>query len=276
MVPFFAGALALGLAACGGDDSGTGGSGAAPKYTLENVCAQIAPELCAARENCCLSSGAYDETACISFETAQCDKNVADVKAGLMTFDGDSIDACTVALKPYADKCYLTITDFYDAAADLAPCSKVFAGKLKEGSVCERDAQCESSLSDKEFVSCDNTTKKCKTTRFLPNGAACALSTTASEFCDKDLYCDADLLSMKGTCKPATPVGGACTPGPGGFNLQCGLGYYCDGTTKVCTVAKGKDEPCALLLECQSLSCTGGVCKGPDPLYSKEQCTGMP
>ena len=265
--------LSLGLLACG--DEGTTNTPTA-KYTLENVCAQIAPQLCATRENCCLQTGAYDETACITFETGECEKNVADVKAGKMTFDPDSIDPCVVAVKPYADKCLLTIPDYYDAPTDLASCAKVFSGKLAADSVCERTAQCESSLSDKELVTCNTATSKCSTLRFLPKDAPCTISQDITEFCDNGLYCNVNILTQKGTCKAATPVGSACTIGPTGISLECGLGYYCDTTTKLCTDAKPKDAPCSLLLECQSLKCTSSVCEAPAPLYNKEQCTGMP
>lgn len=265
-------ASAFGLLACG--DANTNST--PPKYTVDNVCPQIAPELCTTRENCCLQAGAYDETGCVTFETGECEKNVADVKAGKMTFDGESIDPCIEAVKPYADKCRLTIPDFYSAPTDLAVCAKVFAGTLPEGSVCERDAQCASSPSDKEFVRCDKGTKKCTTIRFLAKDAACTLSTGTNEFCDEGLYCNANILTMKGTCQTATPLGSPCTLNAGGFSLECGLGYYCDSTTKVCAKAKAGGEACSFLLDCQSLKCTNSVCTDPDPLYGKEQCTGTP
>ncbi|MDI1481432.1 hypothetical protein [Polyangium sp. y55x31] len=268
-LPTLAATLVLGLAACGDD---TGGTTPPPKYTLDNVCAQIAPQLCEVRKTCCEKGDGYDEAACITFETKVCEQNVADVEAGLMTFDGNSIDACLVAMKPYADKCFLTIPDYYKAPEDLAPCSKVFAGKLTEGSNCERDAQCASSVEKREIVACDDDTKKCSATRFLPLDAACKVEANAKELCDQGLYCDYDLLAMEGLCKQARKLGEACTPSP--LQLSCGLNAYCDATTKVCTEAKVEGSACQSPLECQSLKCEAMACAPLDPLFDGDQCKG--
>ncbi len=270
-LPTLAATFALGLAACG-DDTGTTPEA---KYTLENVCVKIAPELCAVREPCCLQGNGFDETACIAYETEVCEKNVADVRAGVMTFDGNTIDACLVALEPYADKCFLAITDYFTAPQDFEPCSKVFAGTLKEGTVCERDAQCEFSLGDRELVACGEMTKKCETTRFLPKDASCVLSQDTKELCDQGLYCDYDFLSMEGACITAKKVGDACNPSP--IQFSCGIGAaYCDGTTKVCTEAKGEGAACQSLFECKSLKCEMALCARPDPLFDGAQCKGTP
>ncbi|MDC3961131.1 hypothetical protein [Polyangium jinanense] len=268
-LPTLAATFVLGLAACGDDTDGTTPP---PKYTLDNVCAQIAPQLCEVRKTCCEKGDGYDEAACITYETEVCEKNVADVQAGLMTFDGNSIDACLVAMKPYADKCFLTIPDYYNAPEDLAPCSKVFAGKLTDGSTCERDAQCASSVEKREIVECDDDTKKCSATRFLPLDAACKVEANAKEVCDQGLYCDYDFLAMEGLCKPAKKLGEACTPSP--IQLSCGLNAYCDADTKVCTEAKVEGSACQSPLECQSLKCNAMACGPIDPLFDGEQCKG--
>ncbi|MRG90818.1 hypothetical protein [Polyangium spumosum] len=269
-LPLLAATFALGLAACGDDTGGT--PPPPPKYTLDNVCAQIAPQLCEVRKSCCEKGDGYDEATCIAYEIDVCEQNVADVEMGLMTFDGDSIDACAAALVPYAEKCFLTIPDFYAAPEDLAPCAKVFAGKLPEGSTCERDAQCASSVEKREIVACDDATKKCSATRFLPLDSTCAVSADAKELCDQGLYCDFDFLAMKGLCKPALELGEACTPSP--LDLSCGLGAYCDATTMVCTEAKVEGSACQSPLECQSLKCDMMACGPIDPLFKGEQCKG--
>ena len=268
-LPTLAATLVLGLAACSDEP---GETPPPPKYTLDNVCAQVAPQLCEVRKSCCEKGEGYDETACITYETEVCAQNIADVEAGLMTFDANSVDACVAALKPYADKCYLTIPDYYNAPEDLEPCSKVFAGKLTENSTCERDAQCASSVAKREIVACDDDTKKCTATRFLPLDAACKVSADTKELCDQGLYCDFDFLAMEGLCQPAKKLGAACTPSP--IQLSCGLNAYCDATTKVCTEAKVEGSACQTPLECQSLKCDLMACGPIAPFFEGEQCKG--
>jgi hypothetical protein len=245
------------------------------KYTLENVCTKTPALNCAVRESCCTQAASgYVESGCLADVTAECEKNVADVKAGIMTFDGSSIDACAAALQPFADQCFLEITDLFKLPTDLAPCAQIFVGQLKDGDTCERTAQCQSSLSDREIVQCDEATKKCTTTKFLPLDSPCKLSQTITEFCDTGLYCDFDLLSMKGTCKTATALGGACNPGT--LSLECGLGFKCDPMTSVCVESGDEGAACTTPLDCKSVNCSSQVCAKADPMFNKMQCTGMP
>jgi hypothetical protein len=242
-------------------------------YTLENVCVKTAPLNCDVREVCCAKAPSmYNEAGCMTDFTSECDKNVADVKAGIMTFDSESIDTCFAAMQPFAEKCFLEISDLLKLPTDLLSCTKIFMGQLKEGDACDRTAQCASSISDKEIVQCDDTDKKCVTTRFLPSGAMC--NPLSRNFCDQGLYCDFDILTQKGTCKTATAVGMPCTPGT--LSFECGIGYTCDAMAKVCTEANDVGEPCTTALDCKSAGCAGGVCEQAEPMFNKMQCTGMP
>ncbi|HRI71504.1 MAG TPA: hypothetical protein PK156_45030 [Polyangium sp.] len=272
-IPLISCCFGLVTMACGPADTKT--PTPEDKYTLDNVCEKTAPLNCAVRESCCTqATSGYAEAGCITEFTADCAKNVADVNAGIMTFDGDSIDACLAALQPYSDKCFLEIGDLLKLPVDLAPCSQIFVGQLKEGDTCERTTQCQSSLSDREIVQCDDTTKKCTTTRFLPVNSSCKLGQTVTEFCDEGLYCDFNILTMKGTCKTATPPGSPCTPGA--LSFECGLGYTCDSTSKVCVEAHNEGEACSTPLDCKSAKCSSNLCAKADPMFSKMQCTGMP
>jgi len=272
-LPFICIGLGVVVAACGPADTKT--PAAEAKYTTENVCTKIPPLNCKVRESCCTqATSGFVETGCETDVTTECEKNVADVKAGIMTFDGDSIDACLAAMQPYSDKCFLEISDLFKVPVDLASCAQIFVGQLKEGDTCERTAQCQSSLSDREVVQCDETTKKCATTRFLPANSACKLGTSVKDFCDEGLYCDFDILTMKGTCKTSTPPGSACSPGP--LSFQCGLGYTCDAMTKVCSEAHDIGGTCTTALDCKSAKCSGGMCVKADPIFNAMQCTGMP
>lgn len=244
-----------------------------PKYTLENVCSKIAAPTCAMRKSCCDQASGYDEAGCIAEATAECEANVADVKAGIMTFDGEFIDACIAATQPYSDKCFLTVNDLYGIPADLEPCTHVFAGQLAESAACERTEQCKSSVADREFTRCNTSTKKCTTYTFLAKDAACTISPAATKLCDEGLYCKA--LILDGKCAPTTPLGSTCTPKQP-FTLECGLGNACDSATTTCVEGKKDGEACSLPVDCQSVTCTNSVCVKPDPLFSKMQCTNMP
>jgi hypothetical protein len=273
-LPVLTAMLGLGLAACGDD---TGGTTPEAKYTLDNVCEKLPAMLCAAHEPCCTQGAGYDEAACTTFEVGQCEKNVADVAAGVMTFNGDSIDACIAALAPYSQKCFLDLTDYLDVPVDLAPCSKVFAGTLGEGATCDRNAQCGSSIEMKEISTCDEGTLKCSVTRIVGSGAKCDVNTDPKlikAVCDEGLYCDFDILTQSGNCAAASPLGAACNPSP--INLSCGLGAYCDSTTKVCTESKAEGAACGGALECKSIKCEASLCVRSDPLFSGEECTGAP
>jgi hypothetical protein len=273
------------IAACSGSSSnGIGGSsdagadGAAQSaYTLDDVCEKVAPKICAMRKSCCQDVSTYDEAGCIAHEKTECGKDVADVRAGRATFHPDDIDGCLVKLQPFFDTCYLTFDLLYRVAELLETC-RVFEGKLAEGAACERDSQCTSAPG--AFAGCDKDSKTCKLTRFFAEGEACSLGANAGGFCGKGLYCDADLGKNPptGTCKKATPLGSACNAA-NPVNLECGLGSYCEKTTKVCTAGKTGGAPCASDLECASISCAGGsgsakTCKPTQALVSPEQCKG--
>lgn len=263
--------LGLVMPACGPAETTKPPPG--PKYTLENVCSKIAAPTCAMRQSCCTQSSGYDEAGCIAAATAECEANVADVNAGIMTFDGEFIDACIAATQPYSDKCFLNINDLYGIPEDLEPCTHVFAGQLAEGAACERSEQCKSSVADREFTRCDSSTKKCKTYSFLQKDAACQIDPNTTKICDEGLYCKAFLLS--GKCAPNTAFGAPCTPKQP-VTLECGLGFACDSTTLTCVDAKPNGEACSILVDCKSLTCTNSVCTQPDPLFTKMQCTNMP
>jgi hypothetical protein len=74
-------------------------------------------------------------------------------------------------------------------------------------------------------------------------------------------------------CKTATPIGQKCN-GFKPYNLECGLGYYCNKGTSLCTQNKVGGASCKEDLECQSYSCTLGKCGALEPLVDQKTCTG--
>lgn len=253
--------------ACSSDDGGTTG----PTYTVDNVCAQTLPKVCAARKSCCEKAAfPYDAAGCEANEKTDCDKNVAEVKVGTMTFDGSKVDPCLAKLQPLLDKCYLSFTEISSFIADLKVC-QVFVGKVAVGGTCDRDAQCAPPAGANEQVAC--TSGKCVLTKLLAEGAACKLESGVTEYCASGTFCDADFTKMPyvGTCKKALAVGEACDTKPFG----CGLGNNCDMATKKCTAGKAEGAACANDIECASLSCgTAKTCTKGDPMVDAKQCNG--
>ena len=243
------------------------------KYTIDTVCSKIAAPTCAMRKSCCDQAGAYDEAGCMAEVTAACKLNVADVKAGIMTFDGEFVDACITATQPYSDKCFLNVNDLFGIPEDLEPCTHVFAGQLAAGAACDRTEQCASSVADREFTRCDASSKKCTTFTFLPLDAACTISAKATKICDEGTYCKAAILD--GKCTANTAFGAACNSNAI-VSLECGWGNTCDKTTATCVEAGAEGATCTTPVDCKSVTCTGGMCVKPDPLFTKLQCTNMP
>jgi hypothetical protein len=286
--------LGVAVVACSGSDgsavgsqedagAGDGGSSedaadGAPAYSLDDVCDQVAPKLCSARQPCCEETGGYDEAGCVAHSKAECAKDVSEVRAGREVFHPERVDPCLEKLKTLIDTCYVTFDLVLKVANEYRDC-QVFEGSLADGAACERDSQCKPPSGPSEFVGCDGTTKVCKRTHLLAENDACTIADGLPDICGEGLYCDADLTLKppSGTCKKATPIGQPCAKDEP-FDLECGLGDYCEPSSGVCTKGKPAGSPCAGDLECASISCKGEdggkTCAQTDPVVKTEECKG--
>jgi hypothetical protein len=261
----------------GGGNAGTAGAAGTTSYTLANVCEKTAPIGCELDKPCCLASGfGYDHAGCVARAIAECEQYVAEVQAGTMQFDPGPIDACIAAFEPYLQKCFLNADDLFPIFDALEPCTKIWKGSRPEGAACDWDAQCAQSNDPNVYVACDDTSAVCRHFAKLGIDAACELSESAPGACGPGLYCDAFLGAgppYQGVCKQATVPGQNCnTFKP--YNLECGLGFYCDAASGVCTSAKAGGAACVETLECQTLTCTLGECSAQKPLVTQAICTG--
>lgn len=257
------------LPACGSDDDDGGGGGA--KYTLDNVCDQVVPQICQSRQPCCDQGPGYGEEACMEKEMEDCNADVEEAKAGTLTFDPSGIDECLSKLTTLANSCEGGLAAI-QGFRDLKVCSTIFVGTLQEGESCERDSQCAPG-SDDVFTGCDEDTNQCSSFEFVGEGDPCSIGDDLDTLCDDGLYCDAVISGMppfQGTCKAATPIGGSCDAMKM-FNLECGLALgYCDGGT--CAAAKAGGASCTDDLECESVTCNAGTCDPVDPLFDADDC----
>lgn len=253
--------------------------GEAP-YTLDDVCERTPPLICETRKSCCESGPGFDEAACLAHAKAECEKDVAEVRAGRAAFHPERIPECLRKYRAVLQSCTLTFELLQKHARDIASCEAI-TGQLDEGEACERTSQCKPATGEGEIVGCDDDTKKCKITRIVPEGAPCTIGPGLPNLCDEGLYCDADLSSQPftGVCKKKTSLGVACDKDEP-FALECGLGNYCDKATGVCTVGKAGGAPCATDLECASVTCekpdggASGTCKPLRRIVKDEECKG--
>lgn len=269
----------------GGNTSSSSSSGsssgevdAGPTYTLDNVCDKTAPIICDLRKKCCAAD--YDEAGCISHQKTQCAADVAAVKAGTEDFHPELIDPCIPKFKDILEQCSFSWELLQMAGSTIGEC-QAFTGKKAVGDACERASECLPSTKKGDLTTCDEKTKKCKNLTFLVEGDACSLKDGTTGLCGTGLYCDVDFgtgAELKGFCKKATSLGVACNKDKTPFNLECGIGNYCDKTTAKCVVGKAAGAACTgPNLECQSLNCSNGdagVCTAVDPLTKPAECKG--
>lgn len=273
------------VVACGGassspiGDSASGPDGGAASraeagttqaaYTLDDVCERTAPKVCELRRPCCQASFGYDEAACLAQAKADCEKDVADARAGRMTFHPDRIDACIEKYRSVLDECFETVDLLY-RAFDIAEC-RIFEGTLAPGAKCERDSECAKPSDPGAFVDCNDASKTCTATRLSSDGEACSFGDGSPGFCKKGLYCDIAIgTSNAGTCKKATAIGEDCRADEP-LALECGLGAYCDEATGKCAPAKADGATCATAFECRSLACEK-TCQPAKPLVDEDEC----
>jgi hypothetical protein len=263
---FLGGALAASLPGCSPDPAPEG------PYTIDDVCDRLPSKICAQRKSCCTKGGSFNEAGCVAFETSNCQKNVADVKAGKMTFAPDSIGACMAAIEPWASQCFLSSDDLFAYAEASNACRKVFVGQVAKDGACDRSEQCALPTSPKESSFCEFD-GKCALVRYIPEGTACDLGAANGELCDQGLYCDVEPQQTLGTCKKVTAVGAACDA-QSVANLECGLDAYCDMASAKCTASKNGGEACASPLECRSFVCEANKCTNAGPIFDSLLCTG--
>ncbi|MBX3128479.1 MAG: hypothetical protein KF718_17290 [Polyangiaceae bacterium] len=271
-----AGAAGSGGLSGAAGSAGSGGSAAGP-VALDDFCQTWVPKYCASAKSCCEGSGfGHDAAGCTTLLTAQCEADVAAVKASELSYDGSDVHACIAATDGFLNKCVLAIDDLLVGFDSLLTCGGILDGKVPEGGACQRDSQCEASADPAVLVDCNQLTKVCRHSKLLSQNQACQVGDGISEYCAPGLYCDAEFLvgpPYSGICKQATPAGGDCN-GVKVINLECGLGFYCNKTSSKCTKAKVGGAPCAQAIECQSFSCVGAQCAAVPPLVNQAVCTG--
>lgn len=262
-------------AACGGSDSGTDGTPTtgSDAYALDGVCKTVPKTLCSDRMACCTTSGvAYDQAGCEAHETQVCESNVADVKAGKMTYDRAKVEVCLGKVSAFAAACKSDVASLLATLPTLADCA-IFEGQKKEGEPCDRNEECARDPMVTSFAVCDETKHVCKLTRFAGMGEPCVIAEPQT-LCKTGFACDFDQKTLGGFCVPQKAIGDACKPP---LDATCGLGNGCDGATSKCVAGKAVGASTSLGgFDCASLKAdaSGKACAAPDPLFDAVDCSG--
>ncbi len=182
---------------------GGSSSGGSAGYTLENVCQKTQPQGCEWAKDCCTTSGfGYDKSGCEKRALGDCEKSVAEVKAGKMSFDPTKVDACLAAYKKLLSQCTVGVNDLYLALDELKACSYAFQGKVPTGSSCDRDADCAPSADPNVFVGCDDAAKGAARPQAASARADAAIGDQIAGFIAARLYCE----MRRGPAPPPSPA----------------------------------------------------------------------
>jgi len=233
------------MAACGGDGKPQIGA------NKDNVCSQIASVTCYNLYQCC-SEGQIEsflkvsdprtEEQCITDVTRLCDQQIglvdASIKAGRVTFDSATMNACLKALVAPDGTCSSVGSMLPWATACM---NSAWVGAVAVGGMCLHGFECAN-----------------------PTGAFCASNQTCTALptegmpCVNGVQCAGGFFCGAGTCRAQLAAGGMCNS-----NQECQKGNFCNtAQPRVCEAVHSAGQPCTSNLACQSNKCLPGVCSG--------------
>jgi hypothetical protein len=162
--------------------------------------------------------------------------------------------------------------DIYSQVFDCTQLTKdVAAGVLSYDP--QKGAQCLDQISK---FDCDQTNEPsaCEpaVVGHIPSGGACVSGLRLLFFSDCALgnYCDIDMATCGGTCKPHAPVGASCAYTSAAGSVSCEDGSECQLNTEVCVADVSEGQPCegptagncASGLYCEGVATSvAGVCR---------------
>ncbi|MDP1824278.1 MAG: hypothetical protein Q8L48_13575 [Archangium sp.] len=238
--------------------------------------AQAYGGVCVARialgQSCAPTGGVTDSHYCVDGATCDASDLCVTRTPTLLQGNGQPCNTttleCGVGLNCIAGTCapYVTAGNACDSVRrcqwDLScNAANVCAAPAAAGATCGSGTGCRSGLFCN--IPTGMTTGTCATRRTVDQTC-----TYAGYECDLALFCTATATTMTGVCKAPYAPGAACRYD--GSYQQCGAGY-CTATstvvTGVCANRKTTGASCVTSQECQSSSCTSGVCDPPGYCY---------
>ncbi len=254
-----------GAAGAGGTagDSGLGGAAGADAGLSE--CASVAVQTCQQRKACCEKTLGYVESKCVEYVTAACEEHSVKVAAGTHSHDAAKFEQCRSDIQKWLDQCEMGLDQYYGYLSGVEACREANQGPALKGESCtDGAADCKEPTGNKNWASCS--AGACMQTELVGEGSACEQFAPVEHYCDVGLYC------LAGLCVKATAPGQTCVPASGGFNFECGPGFWCNPDSAVCETAKQPGEDCSVLLECAGTVCESGKCGALLSPVRAEQC----
>jgi hypothetical protein len=275
--------ILVGLAACGGDDNSNVSIGDVPGTLIDSLCS-LGVQCDQVKDlSTCKSSF---QTMSSAVETL-----VADVKAGIITYDPAKFSACLD--EDQSRGC--AFNGFHNTQND--PCDGYLTGTVATGGACFYANECVSGICNATSSGCDASTACCPgtcgtlTSADVTLGGACtvydrcidsycegasatsagtctALVATAGAACDAldacagTMFCN-ETSSTGGTCYQPGSEGGTCDPTFNSFvDLEClDARDYCDATTSKCVARVAVGGTCSSTILCEGLaSCVNAKC----------------
>lgn len=257
-------ALLVAASSCGSSSEANAGRA----YTLDNVCEQLAQELCPLAKPCCEANELpYILEGCEAEQLEGCGERVALAKAERITFDAQAADACMTKTASLMQKCQLSTADDLREYAEMrAVCMSIFKGARAEGESCESDIDCAPPSDANLFASCRSGTCV-HWTIYAGEGEECDQSKLVD--CQAGLYCRTSSPGVPpGTCEKVSAIGEHCD-----FPTQCEASAYCDPLGSECVARKAVGEACSSSNECGIHGCIDGEC-AVLPVVDHATCNG--
>lgn len=242
-----------------------------PAFTVDNVCASLPDILCDGRRDICDETGLGGENeTCLARERALCEENARDTLLGSISFFGQYVDECKVAMRASP---IVSRHELGEAIVVHSSCGSIFQGKRQVGEDCERDAQCIQPDVTDSFARC-NRWQKCEIVRELTQGEVCEVDSDGNHHCADGLGCVVPNMSARnGICIESLALGQSCSPHTAYY--LCGRDAFCDIESGTCVSRLTLGERCYFGWQCLSGHCMGDYCAPDSTLFSGFEC-GVP
>ncbi|MFI5298076.1 MAG: hypothetical protein ACHREM_08255 [Polyangiales bacterium] len=225
--------------------------------TVDNLCDLYGQGICGgAQSDCCAKDGfSYSTSNCVAAMTGYCSQQLSNATSNGGGADLSKFGECMSAMHALQNACDVSVLTLLKK---IPACELLFTGGQPPGSGCSVDTDC--AAAPGAAAVCDKTSNTCAQISIVGKGSSCNYTGNQRAICDLGLTCVAKGSSGKQSCDTATPVGGDCSGG-GGFDISCGYGFICDGSTNKCAAGAAGGAGCGNDFDCASWNCqSDGTC----------------
>ncbi|MBK7396037.1 MAG: hypothetical protein IPJ34_06950 [Myxococcales bacterium] len=232
------------------DGASDGTSDGAVLPTEDRTCKRLADALCGgATEACCKTVGiAFAGAGCREAALSYCTTRIDAVGLGKAVYDDSQLEACAKDWSTAIAACQI---EFVPYLRSQRACAQLFNGTTAPGAACASSAECHSPPGAVAY--CDTTTKRCKASSIVAEGAPCSFTGSQLRYCDEGFYCD--LTGGTAACRKQLAEGAACSTSN---YVACGYSRTC--VVDKCGAGLAGGAKCTDAVECASWNCNAGVC----------------